>query len=259
MKKFSKEDLICTLIEREEVVPKVWRFRFENLTIASQATPGQFVHIQVSEETGLDPILRRPISISSASSKEGWFEIFFREVGRGTEQMAGFEIGKKVSALGPLGQGFSQKGERPLLIGGGMGIAPLIFQSQRMSDKFQCMALGGRTQSEVFWDKYFCDTASQIYVATDDGSVGQQGSVVTLLTGKEKEFDYIYTCGPEGLMKAVATWAKEHNIPCEVSMEKHMACGVGVCLSCGCSTSSGRKKVCQNGPVFNAEEVFNYE
>ena len=77
MKKFSKEDLICTLIEREEVVPKVWRFRFENLTIASQATPGQFVHIQVSEEMGLDPILRRPISISSASSKEGWFEIFF--------------------------------------------------------------------------------------------------------------------------------------------------------------------------------------
>lgn len=259
MKEFSKEQLICTLVERDEVVPKVWRFRFENEAIATNAKPGQFVHIQVSEEKGLDPILRRPISISSANASENWFEIFFREVGRGTEQLAQFEIGKKLNALGPLGQGFSIKGEKPLLIGGGIGIAPLIFQSQAMSDKFHCMALGGRTQTEVFWDRYFCDTARQIYVATDDGSVGTQGSVVNLLEGKEKDFDYIYTCGPEGLMKAVAKWAKEHGIPCEASLEKHMACGVGVCLSCGCSTSKGRKKVCLNAPVFMAEEVFDYE
>ena len=94
MKKFSKEELICTLIEREEVVPQVWRFRFENEAIATQAKPGQFVHIQVSEEKGLDPILRRPISISSTNPDGKWFEIFFREIGRGTEQMLNLKLVK---------------------------------------------------------------------------------------------------------------------------------------------------------------------
>ena len=86
-----------------------------------------------------------------------------------------------------------------------------------------------------------------------------QGNALCLLEGLENQVDYVYTCGPSGLMQSVAHWAKKHNIPCEVSMEKHMACGVGVCLSCACDTKHGRKKICMNGPVFEAEEVYEYE
>jgi len=251
----TKEDSLSVLLEKQEIGNSIWKVRFQNRLIAAQALPGQFVHVSVSGER-LDPLLRRPISISSANPEEGWFEFIYREVGRGTKILADLALGETLSIMGPLGKGFSLSGERPIFVGGGMGIAPLIFVAQKLKDKPTIIAMGGRTESEVFWQELFKPLCKKIYLATDDGSCGQKGTALCLLDGMENQIDYIYTCGPEPLMKAVAAWAKGHNIPCEVSKEKHMACGVGVCLSCACDTTEGRKKICQNGPVFLAEEVY---
>lgn len=255
MIKQTKEQSFSVLIDQQEIGNRIWKVRFKNETIAQNAVPGQFVHISVAG-INLDPLLRRPISISNSNPDEGWFEFIYREVGRGTKILAEMKPGQKLSIMGPLGKGFSLKGEKPLLIGGGMGVAPLIFLAEKLMEKDASIAIGGRTEAEVFWRNIFKNTCKDIYVSTDDGSCGKKGNALCLLEGLENQVDYVYTCGPEPLMKAVASWAKEHEIPCEVSKEKHMACGVGVCLSCACDTAHGRKKICLNGPVFPAEEVY---
>ena len=259
MNKQTYQESLSVLIDRQLIGPRIWKLRFKNEKIALLAHPGQFVHVGVSAPGSLDPVLRRPISISYADKEEGWFEFIYREVGRGTQMLTDIPLGREVSAMGPLGKGFSMTGERPLMIGGGMGIAPLIFLAKKMSTKLGIIAMGGRGKDEVFWQDYFTDCCEEIKIATDDGSCGKLGNALCLLEGMESKIDHVYTCGPSGLMQAVAEWAKSHNIPCEVSMEKHMACGVGVCLSCACDTASGRQKICMNGPVFKAEEVYGYE
>lgn len=259
MKKFTKENSVSILLEREEIGPSIWRLRFSNAFIATHAKPGQFIHVQVSNGTSLDPILRRPISISLAQAEEGWFELIYREVGRGTKMLTDMLIGQEVSVMGPLGNGFSQKGEKPLLIGGGLGIAPLIFQAYQLKQEGKILALGCRNKSEVFWEACFEDYCTQICISTDDGSYGVEGNALVLLEGLEKEVDYIYTCGPGRLIEGVAQWANKHGIPCEVSLEERMGCGMGVCLACAVDTKHGRKKVCLNGPVFLGEEIFGYE
>lgn len=259
MKKFTKSDALSILSDRIEIGPNIWRLRFANSFIANHASPGQFVHVQVSTGESLDPILRRPISISLASPEDGWFEIIYREVGRGTKMLTEMLLGQEVSIMGPLGNGFTKKGERPLLIGGGLGIAPLIFQANQLKQEGKILALGCRNQSEVFWKDCFEGYCNEICISTDDGSYGMEGNALVLLEGMENQIDYIYTCGPGKLIEGVAHWAKKHGIPCEVSLEERMGCGMGVCLGCAIDTKHGRKKVCLNGPVFLGEEIFGYE
>ena len=167
--------------------------------------------------------------------------------------------GDKLSIVGPLGHGFAMEAERPLLVGGGLGLAPLLYLAEGFcaQNKPIEILMGGRSEEELFWTDLYEDICQNIHITTDDGSCGVQGTVIALLpqlldSGK---YDCVYVCGPVPMMKAVAEVAAEKNIKCQVSLEKYMACGLGACLSCSCSGIGKRLKVCTDGPVFWAEEV----
>ena len=227
--------------------------------IAVSAVPGQFLHVRVASAT-YHPLLRRPLSISNVDAKAGTVSTIYRIVGHGTACLATLNKNDHVDCMGPLGNGFTLQGQRPLLIGGGMGLAPLVFLAGALCPRPTEVVMGGRTEEDMFWAPMFNQMCSNLHVTTDDGTLGSRGVTLDLLpdllqTGK---FDMIYTCGPHVMMGGVAKLARQYNIPCQVSLEEYMACGVGGCLSCTCATNDGsRKKVCTDGPVFWAEEVVS--
>ncbi len=224
--------------------------------IATQALPGQFVHVKIAQTE----LLRRPISISDVDAKAGTLSLIYRIVGKGTTTLANIKPGEAINCLGPLGNGFDLNCRRPLLVGGGMGIAPLIYLAKQFNLDDASVLLGGKNKREMFWQKRFADLVKRVHITTDDGSVGAKGFTVDVLPRllKENHYDRIFVCGPHIMMQGVAKIASEHNIPCQVSLEKYMACGIGACLSCTCESTNGgkRKKVCTDGPVFWAEEVL---
>lgn len=217
------------------------------------AKPGQFVHLQIPAE---NVFLRRPFGI--ADTDEGKLTMYYRVTGKGTRALTGLQHSNTVNCLGPLGNGFSLSSKRPLLVGGGMGLAPLLLLAKSFQGEADVL-MGGRNQAELFWEGIFEPHAHEIFVATDDGSLGTKGFTTELLPdllGKRK-YDCIYTCGPEIMMRGIAKIAAQNDIPCQVSLEKRMACGLGACLSCVCDTANGeRKKICKDGPVFWAQDVF---
>ena len=225
--------------------------------IVEQAKPGQFIHLKITD--GNEPLLRRPISIASVDLNNGLLTLIYRIAGNGTKKLATLKQGDVVNCLGPLGNGFALDFQKPLLVGGGIGMAPLIFLAQRLLPCNIDILMGGRTKTEMCWHELFQDIVEEIHITTDDGSLGTKGFTVDLLPDllKTGKYDGIYVCGPHVMMEKVSAIAKEYNIPCQVSLEKHMACGIGACLSCTCQSKDGsRKKVCSDGPVFYAEEVF---
>jgi len=227
--------------------------------IASQAVTGQFLHVRVGNTT-YDPLLRRPLSISNTDAEAGTVSTIYRIVGQGTACLATLTKDSIVDCIGPLGTGFKIQGKRPLLIGGGMGLAPLIFLAGALCPRPIEVLMGGRTEEEMFWAPMFDHMCHNLHITTDDGTLGSRGVTLDILPQllDSGEFDMIYTCGPRVMMEGVAKLAKEYHIPCQVSLEEYMACGVGGCLSCTCHTTDGkRKKVCTDGPVFWAEEVFS--
>ena len=221
--------------------------------IACAAQPGQFVQISVPADAGF---LRRPLGIAEVSRTEGWIRLIYRQVGRGTQGLASAETVTSVSVLGPLGRGFHTELEHPLLVGGGMGLTPLLFFAAEHPNA--SVLMGGRTREEVFWEEIYRPHVRACFVTTDDGSYGTQGFVTTLLPEllADGDYDGVAVCGPPVMMERVAMIANEYGIPCEVSLEKRMACGLGACLSCAVDTRSGRRKVCKDGPVFPAGEVY---
>jgi len=246
-----------TIVENKNITDDVKELIVYAPKIAQQAVPGQFVHVKVA--TG-EPLLRRPISISNVNVESGTLSLIYRIVGKGTAHLANLKTNDEVNCLGPLGNGFDLTCERPLLVGGGMGIAPLIFLAQRLNPHTTTVLMGGRNKTEMFWQPMYEGLAKEIHITTDDGSMGTKGFTVSALPDlvKSNQFDRIFVCGPHVMMEAVAKFAKEHKIPCQISMEKYMACGIGACLSCTCASKLGdkRKKVCTDGPVFWAEEVL---
>ena len=226
--------------------------------IAAQAVPGQFLHVRVTSVT-YHPLLRRPLSISSVDAELGTVSMIYRIVGQGTACLATLNKNDSVDCMGPLGKGFTLQGQSPLLIGGGMGLAPLVFLAGCLCSRPIEVLMGGRTEKEMFWVDIFNHMCQNLHITTDDGTLGSKGVTLDILpellqTGK---FDMIYTCGPRVMMDGVARLAKQYNIPCQVSLEEYMACGLGGCLSCTCAMNDGsRKKVCTDGPVFWAEEVL---
>lgn len=227
--------------------------------IAAQAVAGQFLHIRVSEAT-YHPLLRRPLSISDIDAKAGTISTIYRIVGHGTAQLATLKNNDIVDTIGPLGNGFTIQGKQPLLVGGGMGLAPLVCLAGALCPRPIEVLMGGRTEEEMFWVDMFTQMCSNLHITTDDGSLGSQGVTLDLLPDllKTGKFDMVYTCGPRVMMDGVAKLAQQHGVPCQISLEEYMACGVGGCLSCTCAMTDGtRKKVCTDGPVFWAEEVVS--
>ncbi|MCC5464887.1 dihydroorotate dehydrogenase electron transfer subunit [Pelosinus baikalensis] len=226
--------------------------------IAAQAVPGQFLHVRVADS--YYPLLRRPLSISSADRITGTVSTIYRVVGQGTACLAALSSKDSVDCMGPLGNGFVIHGQRSLLVGGGMGLAPLMFLAGALCPRPIEILMGGRTKEEMFWADMFHNKCDAIHITTDDGTLGSCGVTLDLLPEvlKSGAFDVIYTCGPRTMMEGVVKVAKTYNIPCQVSLEEYMACGIGGCLSCTCAGKDGsRKKVCTDGPVFWAQEVMS--
>ncbi len=239
----------------EKVGPDVWRMQIELPLTAKDAKPGQFIHVKVGDSSKL---LRRPISIAGAEAGKGLVEIIYRIVGEGTELLSRMKVGDRLDSLGPLGTHFSMNAGHIVGVGGGVGIAPILFMARRAEAKQMTIVIGGRNKEEVFWKDFFPKNVKQLIVTTDDGSYGIKGfsvSVLPELFAKEK-VDECCICGPEIMMRKAAEMAADAGIYCEVSMERRMGCGTGTCLACVCDKANGgHYKVCLDGPVFDAKEV----
>ena len=247
------KNFIAQIFSNEQVAEKIFRLTLNAPELAKISRAGQFVHVKISDEL----TLRRPFGI--ASTDNGHVKIFYRIVGRGTEILSRRKAGENLSVLGSLGNGFTAHEGKILLVGGGMGLAPLLCAAEKFSAD---VLMGGRNSGEVnFWQEEFSTHTEEIFLTTDDGSVGIYGFVTDALPDilAKKNYAAILTCGPEIMMRGVAKIAAEKNLPCEVSFEKRMACGLGACLSCSIDTVDGRRKVCKDGPVFDAKKVFGGE
>ena len=235
--------------------------------VAAQAEPGQFV--MVKNESG-GTFLRRPFGVADVDREQGRLLLIYRVAGKGTRELAGLEPTMEISVEGPLGGGFrfsepsgASEG-RTLLIGGGVGVAPLIYTARYLAelkpDNKPLFLLGVRSADELFWQDYLKDFTEEIVVTTNDGSAGKKGFAIDAMPELLEKYDisHIKICGPTIMMEGLAKLALERGIECQVSLEKRMACGIGVCLGCTFEgkVSGKRWKICHDGPVFPAEEVF---
>lgn len=219
--------------------------------------PGQFAELKVSgSET---TFLRRPISINNVveEKNEVWFLI--HAVGDGTRRLAELGVGDTLNVVMPLGRGFTfpEKGENMLLVGGGVGTAPLLYMGKKMCEAGMrpVFLLGGRTAGDLMQLDLF-RAYGDVYVTTEDGSMGEKGFVTQHSILSQMTFNRIATCGPKPMMQAVARYARSVNAECEVSLENMMACGVGACLCCVENTTEGHLCVCKEGPVFNINRLL---
>ena len=217
---------------------------------------GQFVEVEVPGNKQV--MLRRPISIHDVDTENNTITLLVQVVGKGTRTLSEMKAGETLNLVYPLGHGFSLEGKKVLLVGGGAGIAPLLHLSKCFNAKGvrPVILLGGRTASLIPVQKEF-EPYGTVAFSTEDGSLGEKGLVTqhSLFTG---DYDFIYTCGPTPMMKAVARYALSKNVECEVSLENMMACGIGACLCCVVDSDDGHKCVCKEGPVFNAKKLTNW-
>ena len=246
----------CPIVENIRLSDGVFKTTLEAPAVCDTAKPGQFIHIKTGGENF--PLLRRPISI--ADVVDGKLVVVYRIVGQGTRWLSEQVKGRSINVMGPLGNGFTLDARKPLLVGGGIGIAPLLYLARIFAAHNSVDALlAGRNRDEIIcWRDIFSEFCSKIYATTDDGSLGTRGNALALLPEivAKNNYDAIYSCGPAPMLRAVSDFAKRAEIRCQLSLESHMACGLGVCLSCSCTGADGkRKKICADGPVFNAGEV----
>ncbi len=332
---------MARVLRNEQIGSDVWIMDLYAPKQAAEAKVGQFCNVRVTGGTA--PLLRRPISYAGFNSHEGTITLLYRVVGRGTELMTKLKEGDELDCLGPLGSQFELT-DNMLLVGGGVGIAPMLCIASKLNEiedttcytteeedvhiqpeasKKATVVLGFRNESETFWADLFKNCPVDVYVTTDDGSVGTKGfptaimgELITSERGETKRaltpylqglgkngvrplnakleaatsaieetlaaapeglsveavahtaeavasevcnigFTSVLTCGPTPMMKGVAKVAEEYAVPCQVSLEERMGCGTGGCLGCGCHGRGGKRyKVCKEGPVFPAEEVF---
>lgn len=215
--------------------------------VSAITAPGQFVNIQLD---GL--YLRRPISVCDVSGD--CLTIIYKVVGKGTAKLSQMQRGS-LDLLTGLGNGYdlSCAGDRPVLLGGGVGVPPMYLLAKRLlaEGKQVQVILGFNTQKEVFYEKEFRELGAQVTVTTVDGSYGTQGFVTDVL--KDMDYTYFYTCGPEPMLKAVYRASQTSG---QMSFEKRMGCGFGACMGCSCKTITGYKRICKEGPVMRKEEIL---
>ncbi len=252
---------LATILSHTSAGRGYYRIVLKAPEIAASALPGQFVMLRVSEN--LDPLLARPFGISSVLTKSS-VEIFYRIVGRGTMLLTGRKPGQQLSVLGPLGTGFpaADKKATPVLVSGGSGFPPLHFLAQRAGCRSH-LFVGSRDKaclppSGVL--RNFRTTCATVHITTEDGSRGTQGVTTDVLKAFLVKMDktplVLYACGPHAMLAAVSRIAAEHSLPCYVSLEARMACGVGACMGCSVPVKAdGYKRVCKEGPVFDAKEI----
>lgn len=245
----------AVIIRQEEISYGIYSMWLKTEQIARKSKPGQFISIYCHEGSRLLP---RPISICEIDRADQALRIVYRVQGKGTEEFSKMRTGGSVDIVGPLGNGFPLKGKKAFLIGGGIGIPPLLQLAKELKCEKQ-MILG--YQDSLFLQEEFKRLGNP-YVATEDGSYGTEGNVMDAIRENGLEAEIIYACGPMPMLRAVKSYARERNIECWVSLEERMACGIGACLGCVCKskekdvhTNVNSKRICKEGPVFRAEEV----
>jgi len=246
----------------EQLAGSLYRLTLSAPLITSSARPGQFVMVACGPS--LDPLLRRPFSIHRRIGPDQ-LQLLFRVVGQGTGLLAGVRPGQQLSLIGPLGHGFQRapEGAAVCLVGGGIGIAPLLFLANWLRDarpgvQSCTVLLGAKTGGELtHLAEEFGALGCRVETATDDGSLGHHGLVTDLLAAHlATTVQQVYVCGPQPMMATVAGLCRTAQVACEASLEAHMACGLGACLGCTIHGADNKyRHVCKHGPVFKAEEV----
>ena len=255
MKKAMKQITDFQLIEKLDYGRSVL-LRLHAERALPEIVPGQFVQVRVDNSPST--YLRRPISIHDVDFKQNEITLLVQQVGEGTRHLAAAKIGDRINVVLPLGNGFTlpEKGERCLLVGGGIGIAPLYYFAKVMDENGvrPTLLLGGKSESDLLRLSDY-QQLGETFVTTEDGSLGEKGFVTMHSIWQQHSFDKIYVCGPKPMMKAVAILAAEKSVWCEVSLENLMACGLGACLCCVEDTIDGHVCVCKEGPVFNTRRL----
>lgn len=254
----TKENL--TVVSQEEIGKDIFSLWLQTDQMAQYARPGQFLSLYTGNAGKLLP---RPISICEIDKETSRIRLVYRVTGKntGTEAFSKMQPWDKIEALGPLGNGFpleEAEGKKVFLIGGGIGIPPMLETAKQLNAQ-KTAVLGYR--DELFLNEEFAKYAD-VYVATEDGSSGTKGNVLNAIQEKALEADVIFACGPTPMLRALKEYAAANHITCWISMEERMACGIGACLACVCKSKEkdahsnvNNKRICKDGPVFLSTEV----
>ena len=255
----AKLKMKSTVIEQKMIADGICSMWLDAKEVAVQAKPGQFISVYSNDKSR---VLPRPISICEIDREKGTLRIVYRVVGKGTEEFSKAEAGDSFEILGPLGNGFpieEAKGKKVLMIGGGIGVPPMLQTAKEIEG--EAIIVSGYRNQDLFL-KEELESAGTLFIATEDGSVGTKGNVVDAIRENQIEADMIYACGPKPMLRALKNYALEKGIPCWISMEEKMACGVGACLACVCQSKDvdshshvHNKRICKDGPVFLSTEV----
>lgn len=240
---------LFSITQNEKIAQSVYKMWLSGDTSAIKKA-GQFVNIKLD---GF--FLRRPISVCDYTAEE--LLIIYKVVGKGTEKMSAMEKGEQLDILTGLGNGYdlTVKTEKPVLIGGGVGVPPLYKLSKELKNqgKRVSVILGFNSEKEIFFEEEFKEIADRVLICTADGSYGIKGFVTDAI--KDIDFDYFFTCGPEPMFKALESTI-DKGISGQLSFEQRMGCGFGACMGCSCKTLTGNKRICREGPVLFREEII---
>lgn len=253
----AKFEEMAVVVSQKQIAADIYDLTIRTQQIAEHAKAGQFISLYCSDGTKLLP---RPISLCGIDKEANTLRLVYRVTGEhtGTEQFSKLTEGETIRVLGPLGNGFTPNGKKAFLIGGGIGIPPML-QLAKELDCEKTAVLGYRDETFLLEDfEAVCDTI----IATEDGSAGTKGNVLDAIREHGASADVIYACGPTPMLRALKTYAQEQDMDCFISMEERMACGIGACLACVCKTKEkdhhtnvNNKRICKEGPVFDAREV----
>ena len=257
-----KKKEICTVIRQKEIGDGIFSMWIQTENIGKEAKPGQFVSLYSKDGSKLLP---RPISLCEIDRENSRLRLVYRVTGAktGTEEFSRLKAGDAIPVIGPLGNGFpveKAEGKRAFLMGGGIGVPPILELAKQMQCEKKQIVVGYRN-AQTFLKEEF-EAAGELYISTEDGSVGTKGNVMDAIRENDLEADVIFACGPKPMLRAIKAYALEKGIPCWVSMEERMACGIGACLGCVCQSTETdahshvhNKRVCKDGPVFRSTEV----
>lgn len=255
-KKVIKRAIITSMVKVTDDIYSMW---IKEEEIASLAKAGQFVSLYCEEGSRLLP---RPISICEIEREQGILRLVFRIVGKGTEEFSKKNVGDTIQVMGPLGNGFTPEGKKVILVGGGIGIPPMLELAKSLKQEgCQVQAVLGYRDNNLFLSEEF-EPYAKLYISTEDGSTGTKGNVIDAIEANQLSADVIFACGPTPMLKGVKAYGEKHGIKTQISLEEKMACGIGACLACVCRskekdmhTNVRNKRICKDGPVFYGEEV----
>jgi len=246
------------IVGNRRIIESVYKLTIYAPGMARLVSPGQFLNIKVNNT--YRPLLRKPLGIHRVV-KNYFVEILYKVVGEGTRSLSLKKKGQYLDILGPLGNRFDCQPDNRLniLVAGGIGVAPLLFLAEKITDCRLLVLLGAKTKKEILCERDFRDLGCEVKIATDDGSRGFKGTASELLRHLLSTIDYrlstIYACGPTSMLKETARISKKASMPCFGLLEAYMACGTGACFGCTVVTNHGPKLVCKDGPVFDLSTI----